>query len=433
MNFFNISACVYGGILLFCLLMYTYKIHFWKYAKRKQKPFDKAEQNKKYAILVPARDESLVISGLLDSIEKNSYNQDNLHTFVMVSDENDPTIEICKKYKNVTCWCISRPTKCKGDVLDQLIGKIYSEGNRFDGYFIFDADNVLKPDFIELMHNCLSSGYDLVLGARLNKTPSANWVNCGSTLTWTYLNTLTNKCRCANGQNINIQGSPILVGKSIIEDYFGGNWPLTSLTEDVELTYICDLNNFRTYYLEDAYAYDEQPHTYSQSVCQRLRWIKGHNSVNVQYKPTLSKTKCKYLSGIYKYDKICALWPPILALASTLLFSLYSGISTIVLATWGDPLWLYTLAGFLATFVGSYFLLCIWTLLALWADKDKLELNFWQRLKAFFVVPFFYASYLPLYIRSLFVKNVTWKKVEHDQSIGENKDVHLLDKLIKDK
>ncbi len=421
MNFYYITACVFGGLLLLGVLLYTYKIHFWKYGKRKQKPNPPSPQDKRYAILIPARDESKVIGELLDSIAANSYNQQNLHTYVMVSREDDPTIEICKNYANTTCWCIDKPTKSKGDVLSQLVTRLYSAGERFDGYYIFDADNVLLPNFIELTHNALQNGNDVVLGARLNKRPSARATICGSTLTWTYLNTLNNKCRSENGQNILVQGSPLLVSKTIIEDFWHGNWPLCSLTEDYELGFVCSLNNFKSYYCEDAKAYDEQPDTYSSSAKQRLRWIKGHNQVDFKYLAKFRRTKCKYNSGIYKYDAMCSLMAPIIILVAAILFSLFSVVCAIVFGCMGNPLWQEALMGFVFTLFGIYALLGLWTAFGIWIDKDILNLNIWQRIGACFVVPFFFASYLPIYIKSFFIKDVIWKKVDHHQCVKDQK------------
>ena len=421
MNFYSISAIVFASIFLIGILFYTYKIHFWKYARRKQKLLPSAEQNKKYAILIPARDESKVIRGLLESIKSQTYNQENLLTYVIVSDDNDPTIKICEDYKNTTCYVLPkeiRPNiKSKGATLQAMIKKLWADGERFDGYFIIDADNVMKPDFVEHMHNGLCVGNDLVLGGRLNKTPSGNWVNCGSSLTWTYINTMNNKCRSENGQNIVVQGSPLLVSKTIIEDFWQGDWPLTSLTEDYEMGFICSIHDFKTFYYEYALCYDEQPTTYLQSSKQRIRWIKGHNSVDAKYSIDFHKHPCKFNRGIYKFDTLCALVGPIIIIASALLFALYSLVATIVLASLSNPLWVWTLVGTIGTFAGFYLLLSFWAMFAMIVDAEKLNLSAAQSIEAFFTVPLFFMSWLPIFIKSFFIKDVKWAKIEHNQKV----------------
>jgi cellulose synthase/poly-beta-1,6-N-acetylglucosamine synthase-like glycosyltransferase len=336
-----------------------------------------------------------------------------------VADKNDPTIEICKNYANTTCYHLTKKAHSKGETLKEILHALGAAGKHYDGYFILDADNVILPDFIQLMHDGLCAGNDVVLGARMNKTPSGNWVNCGSTLTWAYLNTLNNKCRSENGQNILVQGSPLLVSKTIIEDFWHNDWPLTSLTEDYELGFVCSINDFKTYYYEYAKAYDEQPHTYKQSKNQRLRWIKGHNGVDKKYLLKFKKTKCKYNRGIYKYDAICALLAPIILVASARVFAIYSLVVAIWMGAIGNPLAINATIGLFATILGSYVVLALWSLFAIIVDKKMLSLSFWQRLRATLTVPLFFASYLPIYIKSIFCKNVTWKKVAHVQSVGE--------------
>lgn len=415
MNFYQISACVYAGVMLIGILLYCYKFHFWKYANKPQKKFASAEQNKKYAVLIPAKDESLVIAELLDSLKAQTYDAKNIQSYVIVADANDPTIEICKNYDNVICYVLPKKVGTKGETLDAMLAKIKNDNLHYDGYFIIDADNVLKPDFIELTHDAMVAGNDVVLGCRLNKTNAKNWVNSGSILTWTFLNTLNNKCRSANGQNIIVQGSPLLISKSIVEDFWGTAWPLKGLTEDYELGFVCSLNNFKSYYLEAAMVYDEQPVTYKQSYNQRLRWIKGHNSVDLQYSKKFANTKCKYNSGIYKYDTMFALLAPIIILAATIIFVLFSLVCAITFAALGNLLWIDSLIGLGIVLVASYLVLCFWTLFPIVADNSKLNYTVKDKIKAFFTVPFFFFSYLPIYIKSFFIKNVKWKKVEHNQ------------------
>lgn len=422
MNFYFISVYVFLGVFALGFLMYLYKIHFWKYARRKQKTLPNAAEDKKYAILVPARDESKVIEGLLNSIKGQSYNQANMHTFVIVSDEKDKTIGICKKYQNTTCYCLPKEIrdsiKSKGATLQAMIKKLHADGEHFDGYFIIDADNVMKPNFIKIMHNAMCAGNDVVVGCRLNKKSTGNWVNLGSTLTWTYINTLNNKCRSENGQNIIVQGSPLLVSKKIVEDFWGGDWPLTSLTEDYEMGYVCSINDFKTYYSEDAQCYDEQPTTYKQSFDQRLRWIKGHNYVDFAYAKEFHAHKSKYNTGIYKYDTQFALMAPIIMILSAILFSIYSFVCAIVFGTMHNPLWLTALLGGIGTFVGFYALMGIWALFALIMDRDKIKPTLSDWFVTFFAVPWFFFSWLPVYVKSFFVKNVQWTKIDHSQKMN---------------
>ncbi len=416
MNFYQISVCVFAGALIMFMLAYSYKIHFWKYGRRKQKVLPSAEQNKNYAIFVPARDESKVIRGILDSIKKQTYKQENLTTYIIVEDNDDPTIEICKEYKNTTCYVLPKKPGSKAGALKIITKDLYDQGKRYDGYFIIDADNILFDDFVENMHNALCAGNDLVLGGRISTYPSGNAISAGSTLTWTFLNTLNNKCRSENGKNIIVQGSPLLISKTLIEDFWHGEWPEMSLTEDLDITYICNLNNFKTFYYEYALVYDVQPNNRKAGFNQRMRWVKGHHQTNKKYYKQFLKTKCKYNDGIYKFDSLFSLFPAIAILVTFILFILYSFIAAIVLACLSNPIWIWALVGGIVGTALFYLTICFWTLFAMISDNEKLHMTVGQKIQAFFTVPFFYFDYLPIYVKTLFAKDVKWTKIDHTNS-----------------
>ena len=420
MNAYQIAALVFAGIFVAGLIMHTYKIKFWKYARRPQTVLPSAPQDKKYVVLVPARDESKVIRGLLDALSRQTYNQDNLKTIVIVESKSDPTVEICKDYKNTSVYCLSKSPGSKGGALRATLRSLKKQGLHFDGYFIIDADNIPKDDFIEHMHNAMCAGNDVVLGCRLNKKPSGNMVVAGSTLTWTFLNTLNNKCRSENGKNILVQGSPLLVNKTIIEDFWGYDWPLTGMTEDLELGYECNIHNFKSFYYEYALCYDEQPDNRKAGMNQRLRWVKGHHQANFKYMKKFKNTKCKYNDGIYKYDALCSLLAPLLIIVDCVLFVVVSLIMSIVWGVQGNPLWVYAVFGTVFVFVGTYLILCLWTLFGLLVDREKLGMTKGQWVEAIFTVPFFYLEYVPIYVKSLFSKHIAWTKIEHKGS-GEGK------------
>lgn len=420
MNAYQIIFLIFAIVFLIGILMYTYKLHFWKYARKPQKVLPSAPQDKKYVILIPARDESKVISGLLDGIARQTYNSDNLKTIVIVESKNDPTVDICKNYKNTSVCCLHKSPGSKGGAIRTTLKSLKKKGMHFDGYFIIDADNIPKDDFVELMHNALCAGNDVVLGGRLNKKPSGKPVVVGSTLTWTYINTLNNKCRSENGKNIVVQGSPLLVSKSLIEDFWGHDWPLTGLTEDIELGFECNINNFKSFYYEYALCYDEQPDDMKTGWTQRLRWVRGRNIASLKYIKKFKNTKCKYNDGIYKYDSLLALVAPLIVIFDCIFFIISSIIVAIVWAVNDNPLWIYALIGAVAVFVGVYLILCLWTLFGMIVDRHKLGMTKGQWIQAFFGVPIFYFQYVPIYLESLFTKNIAWSKIEHKEEKNQN-------------
>ena len=70
-----------------------------------------------------------------------------------------------------------------------------------------------------------------------------------------------------------INGTGFMVQKDFIEKL---DFNPKTLTEDVELTTICAVNNEKIDFVKDAITYDEQPTNFRVSLKQRLRWSKGN-------------------------------------------------------------------------------------------------------------------------------------------------------------
>ena len=66
--------------------------------KNNNKP-KKKKDGHHFCILIPARDESKVIEGLLKSIKMQSFKVNMEDVYVIVESKNDKTVEIAKSYK----------------------------------------------------------------------------------------------------------------------------------------------------------------------------------------------------------------------------------------------------------------------------------------------------------------------------------------------
>ena len=65
-----------------------------------------------------------------------------------------------------------------------MLGKIAADypKDRFDGFFVFDADNVLSPNYITEMNKTFSQGYETITSYRNSKNYGDNWITAGYAL-----------------------------------------------------------------------------------------------------------------------------------------------------------------------------------------------------------------------------------------------------------
>ncbi len=351
------------------------------------------------AILIPARDESLVIESLLKSIEGQTFHLNAEDVYVIVETIKDPTVEICHRYQNTVMVREDLENQRKGYALEEAIQQILPK--KYDLYFIFDADNVLKEDYIEKMVESYHQGYAIATGYRMPKNGNDNVIAAVSSLTFSMINTLGNLRRIKENANVIISGTGYYIDGSLIEKW--GCFPFHSLTEDYELSLYAILNAIPTYYNENAIFYDEQPTKYKQTVNQRIRWIKGYFSSRKKYIPLMKKNSINY--GSVVKEKIGV--KPFVFFILGFVFILIQNLIQVIAAK--DILFV--------TIRMIFILLCIYFIMMLvtgyMIKREKYEFGSKMKWKVILYNPLYLVTYIPCAIKAVLKKNVTWKKIEH--------------------
>ena len=236
--------------------------------------FKKAKKNHKYGIVIAARNEKNVIGNLLESINKQDYPKKLLKVFVVADNCTDNTAEIARKHGAICYERFNDTEKTKGYALQFLfknIEKDYGTQN-FEGFFVFDADNLLKKDYISKMNDAFDSGEKIITSYRNTKNFGENWISATYALHWIRSIRFNHRARSVFRLATNIQGTGFLFASEIVKN----GWKYTSLTEDRALTADAVAQGYRISYCNDAMFYDEQPTTVKIMLRQRLRWARGH-------------------------------------------------------------------------------------------------------------------------------------------------------------
>ena len=266
----NINSVI-GSVLSIMLIYKTVYFFIGIFFTRKFKP---AKKNHKYAIVIAARNEEAVIGNLLDSINKQDYPSDLITTFVVADNCTDKTAEIVRNNGAICYERFDNERKTKGFALQYLFERIEEDYGRmnFEGYFVFDADNLLKNDYITRMNEAFDSGEKIITSYRNTKNFDENWIASTYALHWIRSIRSNHRARSVLRLATNIQGTGFLFSNEIVKD----GWKYTSLTEDRALTADAVAQGYRISYNDAAMFYDEQPTSLRIALRQRLRWSKGH-------------------------------------------------------------------------------------------------------------------------------------------------------------
>ena len=369
----------------------------------------------RYAAVISARNESGVIAELIQSLKNQNYPKDCLDVYVVADNCTDNTAQVARDAGAIVYERFNQNKKGKGYALDYLFRTLAHEGkDTYDGYMIFDADNLVDPNFTAEMNKVFDSGdYGAITCYRNSRNFGANWISSGYGIWFLREARFLNFPRMLLGTNCHVSGTGFLINADVIRE--NGGWPYHLLTEDIEFSVGCALKGRRIGYCDKAVIYDEQPTTFRQSWDQRLRWSKGFYQVNSNYstaltrgflrKPTRKSWSC--------YDMFMTVAPGMLLTMVMLAFNV-----VLCVACWGQPAYIteriLEVAGSfaLSTVVSFYLGLLLYGALTVISEWKQIQIPTHKKLLYMFTFPIFMFTYIPISLAAL-VQKVEWKPIYH--------------------
>lgn len=130
--------------------------------------FPDAPMDKRYAVLISARNEENVIGNLIDSLHNQTYPSKLIDIWLVADNCTDRTAEVVRE---MGCHVVERhDTELigKGYALSYLLSTMIDSGvaDDYDAYFVFDADNRLDRHYVEEMNKAFQSGFRILTSYR---------------------------------------------------------------------------------------------------------------------------------------------------------------------------------------------------------------------------------------------------------------------------
>ena len=403
------------SIVLLFTLLYLYQGFYLVVGLLLRRHKDRHEPSRlhRFAVVVSARNEEQVIGELLDSLRKQNYPQELLDLYVVADNCTDDTAGAARKAGAFVYERRDPIHKGKGYAMDYLFRQLKEEGKDcYDGYFVFDADNLVDPNFVREMNRTFDKGYDAVTCYRNSKNFGDNWISAGYSIWFLREARFLNFPRTLLGTNCHVSGTGFLVSAKVIEE--NGGWPFHLLTEDIQFSVDCAIRGKRIGYCDSAVIYDEQPATFRQSWDQRLRWSKGFYQVDREYTVPLLKGMLRPgRLGTSCYDMFVTVAPGMLLTLAMILFN-----AVAVAACLTPPAYLAaratheTARGIGASLGNVYLGLLLYGLCTVLSEWKHIQAPALKKLGYVFTFPIFMFTYIPISIAAL-VRKVEWKPIYH--------------------
>ena len=374
-----------------------------------------ARQEHRYAVMISARNEEEVIGELIASLKAQNYPKDKLDIYVVADNCTDRTADAAREAGAIVYERFDQVHKGKGFALGYLLHELRADVGEsgYDGFFVFDADNIVDENFVAEMNKVFDTGdYAALTSYRNSKNFADNWISAGYGLWFMRETRFLNFPRMLLGTNCAISGTGFLISAGVVKE--NGGWPYHLLTEDIEFSANCALKGQRIGYCETAILYDEQPTTFRQSWDQRLRWSKGFYQVDFKYGLDLVKGCFTNRANKFScYDMLMTVAPGMLltlvmiAMNLILLVTAFTEPDYIARRVFHEATGALLSAGVM--FYISLFTFGLATTITEWR---KIRAAAWQKILYTFTFPLFQFTYVPIALVALVTK-VEWRPIKH--------------------
>lgn len=403
-------------MFLFFTFAYLYQFIFILMVLRKgDVKLPEAKRQHRYAFFIAAHNEEEVIGNLVRSIKAQDYPADLIETFVVADACTDNTAEEARRAGAIVYERNDLARKGKSWVMDYGFDRILNEyGDKFEAYFVFDADNIVSPTYVTEMNKVYDMGYLVSTSYRNSKNFDSSWVSAAYALWFIREAKFLNNARMMAGTSCAVSGSGWMVANSIVRGMHG--WDFHTLTEDIQFSTFCAANGIKIGYAPAEF-FDEQPVTFKASWTQRMRWSKGFYQVFFSYGKDLFRGIGKGLFS--SYDMLMTVAPgTILSILSFFVNVTYLVVGTLshgFLATQSElAMCTGSIVGMLTTTYLTFFTLAVLTTVTQYKrfhTKDKRRI-----ITNLFTFPIFMMSYIPINVAALFQK-VEWVPTKHTMAV----------------
>ena len=414
-----VPIVIFNGVVgvLFAVCFLYQAVYFFVGAFHGEVELPQAKKLHRYAFFIAAHNEEAVIANLVRSIREQDYPAEFIDIFVVADACTDDTARVARAAGAIVYERNDPDHKGKSWVMDYGFARILDEyPGRYEGFFIFDADNLLSRGYVGIMNRAFDQGHLVITSYRNSKNFGSSWISAAYATWFLRESRFLNSPRMICGTSCAVSGSGYLVSAQIVESMHGWNFHL--LTEDIQFSTFCAIHGVRIAYAPAEF-YDEQPVSFAASWKQRMRWTKGFYQVFFQYGGGLVKSIVRK-HRFAAYDLLITIAPGMLLS----LVSIFANGTFFLIGLLGDGFFVteaemeMCLGSVLFSISYMYLTFFIMGLTTTISEIAHIHCTSRARILAnLFTFPLFMFTYIPLTVVALF-RDVDWVATPHGVSVS---------------
>ncbi len=239
----------------------------------KSKTFDKKSgTRRRFAVLIPAHNEELVIADTIRSVNEVEYPRDLFDVIVIADNCNDRTAEIARQLGARVMERFDGEKKGKGHALRWCLDQIIKSERAYEAFSIVDADTVISTNFLTAMNSYLEEGSDCIQSSDMVIAQPGHWSPEMTRVAFILHNYVRPLGRMVIGCSSGLNGNGMCFSRNLIENY---PWDAYSRVEDLEHSLQLTLERIKIQFAPEAVVRAIMPSDPRNAETQRKRWEIG--------------------------------------------------------------------------------------------------------------------------------------------------------------
>lgn len=249
---------------------------FINYIRKEKNNVDVLPQ-KTFALIVCAHNEEVVVGDIVTNLVNDmQYPKEMYDVYVICDNCTDGTADIVRQHGGIAMERYDLVNKGKGYGLEWMFNNLWAMESykSYDAICVFDADNLVTPNFMVEMNRKLIEGHDVVQAYLDTKNPKDSWISKSYAVSYWATNRTFQKIREYLGLSAQLGGTGMCMSTHILRTI---GWGAESLTEDLEFTAKYVMHTGKPVaWSHEAKILDEKPIELQPTMKQRTRWMIGH-------------------------------------------------------------------------------------------------------------------------------------------------------------
>jgi GT2 family glycosyltransferase len=243
-----------------------------------------ATATRRFAILIPAHNEEVLIRRLLENLGQLDYPEDGFDVYVVADNCDDQTASLARALGARVHERFDHSAHGKGFALRWLLQQIQEDGRHHDAFVVLDADSVVATNFLKSMDARLNAGSQVIQAYYTVLNPSDSplaELRYAALAAVHYLRPLG---RSALGLSCGLKGNGMCFAAPVLAQFA---WRWFTLAEDVEFHLALARAGVRVAFAPETSVLADMPISYAQAASQNARWERGRLQLLRHHVPSL--------------------------------------------------------------------------------------------------------------------------------------------------